>query len=395
MKTLRKTVGRLLSPMIETWRKIRTLLLKTVFFFAPVKGDKILFLNFNGRGFGCNPKYIAQEILDQNLKYDLVWLVSNTQDIFPEGIRKVRYHSARAFYELATARVIVTNVKNDLRLIKKKKQYVIQTWHGSYSSKRLEREAADTLSERYLKESKYNSKQTDLFLSNSRVLSECYRDAFWCECEIMECGFPRNDMLFTKNADEEIKRIKNTLNIPQNGRVVLYAPTFRDDGSKDVYQIDCKGILQALQKTGEEWYLMIRMHPNVEDIKAQFTFDQYVINATPYPDMQELLLASDILITDYSSTVFEFAAMKKPSFIYAPDVEEYQKMRGLKNDFFRMPYPICRTRDELLTQLNGYSLLSGREAAQRFMEIFGSVDRGDASERVVKRIRQVIDGKLD
>lgn len=392
MKAIKKMVGFCLSRAIETWWKIRIWLLKTVCFLFPVKDDKVLFINFNGRGFGCNPKYVAQEILNQGLNYDLVWLVSDLQEAFPEGIRKVRYESARAFYEVATARVIVANVKNDLRLIKKKKQYVIQTWHGSYSAKRLEKEAADTLTKRYLKESRKNSTQTDLFLSNSRVLSDCYRDAFWCECEIMECGFPRNDMLFTKNADAELRRIKSALNIPRDGRMVLYAPTFRDDGSKDAYRIDCEGILRALGKNGGDWYLLIRMHPNVGDIKEQFTFNQHVINATPYPDMQELLLASDILITDYSSTVFEFAAMEKPSFIYAPDVEEYQKMRGLKKDFFRMPYPVCRTGEELLTQLSGYSPASGREAARRFMEIFGSVDRGDASERVVERIRQVIGG---
>lgn len=393
MKAIKKMVGLCLSKTIELWMKLRILLLKTIFFFFPVKGNKVLFMNFNGRGFGCNPKYIALEILNQDLKYDLVWLVSDLKESFPMGIRKVQCDAVRAFYELATARVIVTNVKNDLRLVKKKNQYVIQTWHGSYSAKRLEREAADTLSQRYLKESRKNSKQTDLFLSNSRVLSECYRSAFWCECEIMECGFPRNDMLFPQNADEEIKRIKGLLNLPQGSRIILYAPTFRDDGSKDAYNIDCEGILGTLRKKGEDWYLLIRMHPNVGDIKDQFVFDRYVINATPYPDMQDLLLAGDILITDYSSTVFEFAAMKKPTFIYAPDVEEYQKMRGLKEDFFRMPYPVCRTNAELLTQLSGYSLCAGREAAQRFMEFFGSVDRGDASQQVVERIRQVIENK--
>lgn len=392
MKKLRRLAGRCLYRLRHWIYGAKIFVLKWLYFFAPVQENKVLFINFNGKGFGCNPKYIAQELLAREKDYDLVWLVSNMDEAFPDGIRKARFQTRQGLYEVATAKVIVTNVKNDLHLVKKKGQYIIQTWHGSYSAKLLEQDAAATLSKQYLKESKKNSAQTDLFLSNSRVLSQCYRDAFWCSCEIMECGFPRNDVLFGQSR-EQLLAVKEHLGVPQDAKLALYAPTFRDDGSTDCYSIDCKGIVDALAPTGN-WYLLIRLHPNVGSAGNLFAFDEHILDATPYPDMQELLVASDILITDYSSTVFEFAALEKPSFIYASDVEAYQKMRGLKEDFFRMPYPVCRTNEELLAQLRAFTPENAQELAARFNAFFGGVDKGDASRQVADRITSVIENNL-
>ncbi|MEE0899043.1 MAG: CDP-glycerol glycerophosphotransferase family protein, partial [Acutalibacteraceae bacterium] len=126
--------------------------IKFLFFLLPIKKSKILFINFNGRGYGCNPKYIAEEILNQKLPLDLVWCVSDTNEPLPSGIRKVKFRpDIKYFYEIATAKVIVTNVKNDLGLFKKRGQYIIQTWHGSMGGKRAEGDALDTLSPQYIK----------------------------------------------------------------------------------------------------------------------------------------------------------------------------------------------------------------------------------------------------
>jgi len=365
-----------------------------IFYFFAIQKNKIVLINFNGKGYGCNPKYIAQEILKRGLEYDVVWFVKDMNEEFPIGIRKVLIGRIKAMYEVATAKIIITNVKNDLHLLKKRGQYIIQTWHGSYSSKFLEKEAVNTLSPNYISESQKNSKQTNLFLSNSRILSKCYRESFWCDCEIMECGFPRNDMLFVKNSDEEIKRIKRTLGLNDEDKIVMYAPTFRDNGNTKAYGIDCSGVLETLEKLGGNWYLLIRMHPNVSKTKYLFDFNEKIINVSDYTDMQELLLVSDILITDYSSTVFEFSAMNKPTYIFATDIEEYQQMRGLKEDFFDMPFPICINNRELLETLNEYTVESGKDAAVQFMKIFGGVDNGTASQQVVDRIIAVIKQKV-
>lgn len=375
-----------MKRMLARLRHAARKCLEGVFFLFPVKKNKVLFINFNGKGFGCNPKYIALELLEQKLPYDMVWLADAAGEEFPQGIRAVRYSSVRALYEVATAKVVISNVKNDLRLIKKKGQYIIHTWHGSYCAKLVEREAEDKLSPGYIKESKHHSKICDLFLSNSRALSKSYRDSFWYDGEILECGFPRNDILFCDEG-EKTAAVKQALGLPDGAKLALYAPTFRDDGNTACYDIDHAAILETL---GESWYLLIRLHPNVGSAGKLFPFGGRLVDATAYPDMQELLVAADILITDYSSTVFEVASMEKPSFIYASDVEEYEKMRGLRQDFFTMPYPVCRSNEALLEQLRAFTPENGRELARRFSESFGSTDKGDASKQVAERIKSVI-----
>ena len=378
------------QAVIRFWKDLQDLLWKLCYYFKPVQNDKIVFLCYGGKNYSCNPKYIAEEILAQGLDYDLVWLLQDESQQLPEKIRKAPYYGKKALYELATAKIIISNTKMDMRIFKKKAQYAIQVWHGSYSSKRLEKDAQDKLPKRYIRESKRNSRQTDLFVSGSTDQSRQYREAFWCNCEILECGFPRNDVLFYWD-EAVLTKVRSAFGVPESAKLVLYAPTFRDDGSTECYNIDGQAVVDTLERNGGDWYFLVRMHPNATSAQSVFTYDNKVLNASNYPDMQELLLASDILITDYSSSVYEFAVLGKPSFLYASDVEAYDAMRGLRFDFYRLPYRVNRTNAELLEDLEGFTVESGKENAAKFMEHFGGVDKGDASKQVVKRIQTVIE----
>ena len=364
--------------------------IKFLFFLLPIKKSKILFINFNGRGYGCNPKYIAEEILNQTLPLDLVWCVSDTNEPLPSGIRKVKFRpDIKYFYEIATAKVIVTNVKNDLGLFKKRGQYIIQTWHGSMGGKRAEGDALNSLSPKYIKASRHNSKQTDLFLSNSRALSDYYRKAFWCECEILECGSPRNDILFRDNT-HTITKVREFFGIDADTKIALYAPTFRDENSNFNYFLSGEKILSAFKKPGENWVLLIRMHPNVSEFSNNFTYNDKVLNATFYPDMQELLCVSNALITDYSSSVFEMAIMKKAIYIYAPDFEKYNATRGLLPAFLNMPYPFNKTEEQLIETIVSDTSQSVKTNAETFIKDFGCTDNGTASKQTVERIKQIM-----
>lgn len=355
----------------------------------PVQRNKVVFINFDGRGYGCNPKYIADEILRQQLPWDLVWLVNNPEEKLPEGIRKAMFGSKSGIYEVATAKVIVTNVKTDLHLIKKKGQYVIQTWHGSYGPKPVEKDVEDKLLPCYVRESKRNSRQTDLILSNGTAMTRMIKESFWYDGQIMECGLPRNDIFFAVSAEQR-EKIKTALGVEQDTKLVLYAPTFRDDGSMDAYSLDCLAVLEKLRGRGEDWRLLTRLHPNVADVKDLFPKNEYIMNATRYPDMQELLMVSDILITDYSSTPAEFVTMEKQVYIYAPDVVAYQQLRGLKEDFFTSPYPVNITNEQLLEQMDRYTPEYAVEQARAYMAYSGSTDKGDAAKKVVAHMEQVI-----
>ena len=389
MKYLRAFGRKMVTWAEEIWQKR---VAPCLLWFYPVQKDKCVFINFNGKGYGCNPKYIAQEILRQGRRWDLVWLVSNSEEKFPKGIRKAPFRRWRGLKEIATAKIIVTNVKNDLCLRKKKGQYIIQTWHASYGAKKVEAEALDVLPLSYIRESKRNSKQTDLFLSNSSAMSRCIREAYWYTGEILECGLPRNDVLFLN--DNVLKeRIRRMVGIAPGEKVLLYAPTFRDDHSLNGYTLDCVGVLNSLQAIGNQWRLLIRLHPNVGKADGLFPKDPRIKEVTYYPDMQELLMISDILITDYSSTPFDFAAMGKQVIIYSPDLEEYQRIRGLKEDFFRTPYPICVTNAELIHAVKEYTPAKAKLQAEKFISYFGGVDNGTASKRVVEKMGEVISGR--
>ena len=224
-----------------------------------------------------------------------------------------------------------------------------------------------------------------MFLSNSAMMTEYYRRAFWCESEILECGYPRNDILFSWDPGLP-GRVRQAFGLSETAKLVLYAPTFRDDGSYKAFDLDCLGVLDALTHTQEDWYLLIRMHPNQQVPEGFFPIGDHVLDATSYPDVQELMIASDIMITDYSCTVYEFAVLKKPSYIYASDLEEFQQMRGLNDFYFDMPYPINQTNEALLQQLRQYTPESGLASAEAFLKRFGGVDKGNAAKQIVQRI---------
>lgn len=349
-----------------------------------MSGKKIVFSNFNGRGYGDNPRYIAEEILRQGLKYDLVWLVSDLNEKMPEGIRKVGFYSRSARWELSTAKVIINNVKSLLPFTKKKSQYYIQTWHGDFPLKYIEAEVEDKLDAEYVRCSKEESKQIDLILSGSRYMSDIYRKSFWYEGEILEKGIPRNDVFFKEHSISD-----------KPCRQVLYAPTFRDD-YKPFPTPDFHSLIAALENlTGEKWRVVIRLHPNERDQSSRFVFSDSIIDGTSVSDPQLLLVESDLLITDYSSVMYEFALMKKPVILFAADLEQYKaEGRGLRSIYDCLPFVLCKTDDELLRLL---PLALSKEYPACFesfrREKVGSYDNGTASEAVVFRIKEVIGGQ--
>ena len=356
----------------------------------PVNNKKVIFDNFGGKGFGCNPKYIAQELIRQDAGLDLVWMVNDENAYVPSPIRKVKYGTAEARTEMATAKVVVTNRR---MVIKNKKadQYLIQTWHSSFGIKCVEQEAEALLPEDYVKMAKKSSEQTDVFVSGGSLATERYKNHFWYEGEIMECGCPRNDILFV-DSPETVKKIKENLGINDDSRLVLYAPTFRAGSSLEIYNFDCRQMLETLNNRGGRWKILVRLHPNASKlagIDKLFTYDEDIIDATAYPDFQELMLASDVLITDYSSSIFDFALMGREIFMYTPDLEEYKKERGVRKMFFEIPYEMCLDNAQLNMVAAQSTPQDAKERADKLSAMLCSADKGNASAAVAQRIRAV------
>lgn len=353
----------------------------------PIQKNKIVFCNYLGKGYGCNPKYIAQEILTRNENWDLVWLVNDMNYQFPVRIRAVKYESIKGIYELATAGVWIDNQRKLPYHRKRKHQFFIETWHGGGGP--IKKIGADNPRNfnniPYEKTSKHMDKIVDLMLSNSACCSEIYRSAFLYTGEIFECGYPRNDILISNNDDVRIK-VYNYFNLDPNQKTVLYAPTYRNERSLDTYQLDIEGVLNALKNRFEgSWNLLLRLHPTM--LKKAYNI-QYknVINACYYDDMQELLASCDILISDYSCTISEFALTGKYVFLFATDINEYAAERDFYCDYYSLPFPISDNNEALLDNIQCFSEKEYKEKVDKYLYDVRMFDNGTASKQVVDKI---------
>lgn len=370
---------------------IKFFIYSNLFRFNRVKRTRIIFNNFNGKGFGDSPKYIATEILRQKLPYELVWVVKDNKTIVPESFKKIKTGTLKEAYTYATASVIICNSKQRLPFKKKSNQFYIQTWHGAFPLKLIEKEAEKSLSKRYIKHSKKDSAITDLMLSGSGMESRIMRSSFWYSGEILECGMPRDDIFFNQSK-ESINALKIKYHLPKEKKILVYAPTFRDNGNMEPYQIDLNVILEELEKkTESQWISIVRLHPNISHRSDLFVYSERIINGSFWPDPQEIFVISDFLITDYSSVMMDFGIMNKPALLYIPDFEEYQKNRGIRPLFHSLPFPANSTQKELIETIRNFDLSKYLDKLTVFKEdIYKNYSDGHASERVVERIRNVI-----
>lgn len=369
---------------------LKTMIKKLAGIVLPVKRNKILFINFNGRGYGCNPKYIAQELINRSTKYDLVWLVSNIDEEMPKEIRKVQIKSWRAKIELLTSKIWVFNVRNYKGVDKKKNQYYIQTWHSSIGLKKVEGDIKD-FPENSKKESMYDGKITDLMFANNQFRYEQIRRAFWYKGTLLKCGVPRNAILF--NTPETLNnKVRTRYNISENTMIILYAPTFREKSEVEAYVWNYDKIRDAVeQKYKKKAIILLRLHPYVIKQSDKIRFNDKVINASDYPDMQELLAISDILISDFSSCAFDFSFAHKPVFLFAKDKQKYlETERELLIDIDDLPYGFSENEEELAQQITGFSETDYENACSAFFDRIGLYEDGMGAKRVVDWIEQKI-----
>lgn len=319
-----------------------------LFSLCRIKNKKIFCTNFSGKGYGDNPKYIIEELIKKDKNLDIVWAVNNNNYKFPSYVRTVKIYSIKYFYELMTSKIWINNSRFEQFIRKRKNQYYVQTWHGNLGMKKIEYDAYDKLSEHYKKVMKNDNKMIDLFLSNSDFSDDLFRRSFKYDGEILKYGTPRNDILI--NADYKIynKKIKDFYNISESKKILLYAPTFRNEYKVNPYDIDFDQVIKDLKKiTNSEWIVIIKLHPRIKKTSSFIkNYDKYY-DALKYDDIQELIMACDMLITDYSSTMMEAMIANKPVIIYAKDADSYINERGFCLTFDDMPFLVSKNNSEL------------------------------------------------
>lgn len=376
--------------MTDFLRKAASKLVWTACRLLPVQSNKVVFSSFGGKGFGDNPKAIALELLKTDPTLDLVWLTRDPDLKLPEGIRPCRFGTPQAVRELSTAKVWVDNSRGGAHY-KKKGQFYLQTWHG-FALKCIEA-SAKNLPQHYVEQAKADSRRIDLLISGSAFMTERYRRDFWYNGEIAAFGSPRNDVFF--HPTDAGEKVRAFFGLSADTNLLLYAPTFRDDGSAAAYGLDAEGALKACEtRFGGKWSALLRLHPNAAALsKDLFAYDgQRLIDATSYPDMAELLLAANLLITDYSSSMFDYALSGKPCIQFATDLAAYQKGRDFYFPLNSLPFPLAQSNEELVSLLQTLDLQDCQRKWQDFAARQGFCEDGRASQRCAQWILDKMKG---
>ena len=346
--------------------------------YAAVEPKKIVFNQFQGGGFGCNPKYIAAELLRRRRDLDLVWLARDAAAVqreLPAGIRAVAWKSPAALRELATAGVWVANHNlghfvRHCGLVKKPGQRYYQTWHGSFGIKRC----TETLGAA-------EARMLDGFFANCTWEAMLARGWFGPSVSLHMTGHPRNDPV-----------VQSRGRAPGAARTLLYVPTFRDDGSQEAYLVDFAAVAAALaRRWPADWKVQVRLHPNMRKKGVRLPFAGDVEDVTDYPDIQELLAAADAVVSDYSSCIFDFALSGRPAFVYAPDRAKYETDRGFYYPLAETPFPVAESAAALVSAIAAFDEAAYARRLADFYAGKGSAEKGDAAAQAAEIILKGMD----
>ncbi|EET60582.1 hypothetical protein BRYFOR_07400 [Marvinbryantia formatexigens DSM 14469] len=360
----------------------------------PVRSDRLVFAGLTGGDayeYAGNPKYLCDYIRREYPgRFQIYWAVSGPEryrESEGRDITFVKHYSLQSFYYLMTAKVIVTSGSYAPWFPFRKKQYLINTWHGGGAYKRLKDnyEDADRLQRRKLK---FCAENISLFLSTCRRATVClFRGAFHYQGEIMEIGMPRNDCLVNGQTERAADKVRAYYRIPQGERLVLYAPTYRTPSQRIV--LDGEALLKTLQRDGTKWHILFRAHRYQDKTASISVTGCEVLQAGDYPDMQELLCAADMLITDYSSAVWDYSFLYRPCFLFVPDLAEYLEKTGFYTDIDQWPFAMAQDMAELEKRIVSYDENAARESIRRHHREMGNCESGRACELVTARILEV------
>ena len=361
----------------------------------------VIFETFMGRQYGDNPRAIYESMIKDPRFSDFryIWVLRDSEktEVYPQlqGVDTVARTDRDYYSKVASAKYVITNSNLDYGITKASGQIFLQTWHGT-PLKRLrcdiEAEYGNAINsiEEIHSKNDIDAVRYDYFISPSPFASDRFRSAFDLEKLgksdiIIETGYPRNDILYNYTEDD-VCRIKEELAIPEGKKVILYAPTFRDnsyDGQDYGYDLnlDMDRLKEVL---GDEYVILFRVHYFVAN---QFDFTRYegfVYNVTELDDISLLYVISAMLITDYSSVFFDFANLGRPMIFYMYDKEQYaNEIRGFYLSLDELPGPIVTTEDRLIEEIRNHDEDEFAEKYRRFNAKYNPLDDGHASERVI------------
>lgn len=371
----------------------------------PVDRNIVVFESNIGRNYSGNPKAIYEKMVELGLdrKYQIYWILEDVNLEVLGSARKIKKDSFRFYYIMAVSGLWVSDSRFPRYIVKRKKCTYIQTWHGT-PLKKLGLDMDDVYMaggknvEYYKEQFVKNTGTWDYLISQNYYSTKIFERAFDFKKEFLEIGYPRNDVLFEKNNRESMEQLKKKLKLPQDKKIILYAPTWRDNEFYDVgkYRFNPSLDFEQLRKElSEEYILIVKYHYLIMDQVDWTAYKGFIYAFDMSYDISMLYLVSDILMTDYSSVMFDYSILKRPMVFYCYDLEGYRKeLRGFYFDFIQVaPGPIIEESDALVKYLKGFDTEQYeedyKEKYDRFSKEYNHLDDGMASERVVELIESL------
>ncbi|GHE42814.1 hypothetical protein GCM10017673_51320 [Streptosporangium violaceochromogenes] len=359
--------------------------------------DLVVFESWRGRQYSDSPRAVYEELRRRGDDRECVWVSADGQ-VRPPGDARIVLRGSRAHYEaLAHAGHVVSNDNAPEWFVKREGQVYVQTWHGTP----LKRIAHDIPAIRfnngadYLRRFSREVAKWDLLLSPNSFSTPILSRAFRYDGAVLQCGYPRNDRLHRPQGREDAARVRRALGVPADRRIVLYAPTWRDDrgmpGGR--YQPDLRlDFGRARRALGDDCVFLFRGHLHTARAPRPDGADRTFLDVTAYPDVTDLLLVADVLVTDYSSIMFDYAGTGRPILLFTYDLEHYrERLRGFYLDLAEhAPGPLLGTSDEVIDALADLEGVAAAHAAahRAFKDRFCHLDDGNAAARVVDHVFQ-------
>ena len=379
----------------KKYKKIVRGIYRKLLIRLPIRNNYIVYESFLGRNMSDSPKYIYEYLNNKyENKFKHIWVFNQKRDDLPKNIKQVKRFSFEHLYYIAISKFWINNMRQPTWFVRRDNQLFLATWHGTPLKKLVfDIEEIHSANKNYKQEFYEQSRVWDYLISANEYSTEIFRRAFKFDNKILELGYPRNDLLYSDNKDEIAINIKKTLGIPLNKKIVLYAPTWRDDEvlKPGKYKFKLELDLQRLRKElGNEYFFIIRTHYFIANHIDITGLEDFVYNASKYDDITELYLLSDVLITDYSSVFFDYANLKRPTLFFTYDLEKYRDvLRGFYLDLEKDgPGPIVMTNDEIINELRDFNKLRSKykNRIEEFHKRFCSWDDGKAAVRIAEEV---------
>ena len=366
-----------------------------------INPKKLFFYSFGT--YSDHGKYITEKLLETRRDLDIVWGVNNLNAHVPDGVRKIYMGNWKQYIcEMETAGIWIYNMVVPRYIVKRPGQIYIQTKHwASVTLKKFYLDASTVQDVTDNVENwKYNSDIMDYIITGSVFDTESCRRGFGFQKEVIQIGSPRSDALFMQ--DKCKKKVYDYYHIAPTVHTVIYAPTYRFNRENQNHQhesreieLDFEKVKMALEKRFDgEWYIILRLHPSVAKESNKVGKFDFVIDASQYEDSEELVAACDVMISDYSSILFESSFVMKPIFLFARDKKEYiDQEYDLLIEYDTLPFPMAESNDGLIECMEKFDEFQYRKNVSDFLDKYGVHEDGKASERAADFISKLIDAR--